>query len=262
MPARTANGSFNVNHNKEHAMLRKREDEELNARQMGTTEESAIAMLSPDAEREIYLLYRDYFRAADSERQWNLWTDLSWDNAPDGAPSKELVDAALDIYKDLLFLPDYAAFGLARSRSSRGRAWFLTRWSYDEGKHLLTLNEWLVRRAGIPDSDLRAMGDALLTEFRWTPPTADPETLLADALAWEISEIARITSLETLATQSGEAALAEGCRHMLADDNAHRRFLAGALAVIAKERPEETDAAVRHVESHAPLVAALLTSTR
>jgi len=242
-------------------MLRKREDEELNARQMGTTEDSAIAMLSPEAERAIYHLYRDYFRAADSERPWNLWTDLPWDNIPQNAPSKELVDAALDIYKDLLFLPDYAAFGLARSRSSRGRAWFLTRWSYDEGKHLLTLNEWLVRRAGIPDSELRALGDSLLTQFRWTPPTADPETLLADALAWEISEISRLTALGRLASDSGETALAEGCRHMLADDNAHREFLAGALAVVAQERPEDAQAAVRQVGTHAPEIASGLLAT-
>lgn len=242
-------------------MLRKREDEELNARQMGTTEESAIAMLSPEAERAIYLLYRDYFRTADSERQWNLWTDLPWDNAPAEAPSEALINAALDIYKDLLFLPDYAAFGLARSRSSRGRAWFLTRWSYDEGKHLLTLNEWLVQRAGIPDSELRAMGDSLLTQFRWTPPTADPETLLADALAWEISEISRLTALATLATESGETALDEGCRHMLADDNAHRHFLSSALDVVAKERPGDVEAAVRHVGAHAPEIASGLLAT-
>lgn len=233
-------------------MMRKREDDALNARQQGTTEESAVAMLSLDAERAIYGHYRSFFHDAEGERHWNLWTDLPWDDSPVHAPAEGVVDRVLALYRDLLFLPDYASFGLARLRSSRGRAWFLTRWSYDEGKHLLTLTEWLVRRAGIPDSELKAMSDALLTEYRWTPESSDPEAMLVDALAWEISEIARIEALRDMALANGEAALAAGCARMLADDVAHHGFLTATLAVVAEERREDVAAAIERAESSAP----------
>lgn len=236
-------------------MLRKREDEELNARQRGTNEHSAVAMLPIEGERRLYQLYREFFRNGDVDRHWNLWEDLPWGEAPAGAPSESLVQCVMDQYRDLIFLPDYSAACLREMRSSRGRAWFITRWSYEEGKHLLTLHEWLMRRAGIPDAQLKAMSDAWLEEYRWVPPAADPEILLADALAWEHSEVARVTALRDRALADGETALVAACHKVLADDQAHTAFLEAALVVVAEWRPEAVQTAVDHVEEFAPEVA-------
>jgi len=228
-------------------MLRKREDESLNARQFGTTSASAVAMLDPDSERRMYAAYRAFFRDAET-RQWNLWTDIPWDEPTPSAPSSDLITEIESLYRDLLFLPDYACGMLTLLRSSRGRAWFTTRWSYEEGKHLLVLHEWLVRRAGRDDAHLKEWTEALLEAHRWTPPGDHVADLMADALAWEIGEGDRMGRIRDLATAEGDIALVRACDHVAADDAAHRGFLEESLRIIARVDPETVHAALSDPE--------------
>jgi len=224
-------------------MLRKREDETLNARQFGTRDSSSEAMLAPDAERRLYDAYQAFFREADG-RHWNLWTDLPWDDAPAESPGAALTAEVEALYRDLSFLPDYAVGLLSRLRSSRGRAWFATRWSYEEGKHLLTLHEWMVRRGVHAEAELKATADALLEEFLWTPPGSTVSDLLADALAWEIGEADRMARIRDLASACGDVALVRACEHIAADDAAHRGFLEEALRIVGESHPAEISSAL------------------
>lgn len=232
-------------------MLRKREDETLNARQVGTTEASKVAMLDPDTERRLYRLYQDFFRTAEDERHWNVWTDIPWDETAPGTASPELRAAVLAQYRDLLFLPDYAGQTLARLRSSRGRGWFLTRWSYDEGKHLLALHEWLVRRGGQSEDVLKEMADRLLEENRWTPPHHGVAAVMADALVWEMAEIEQLAQIRDLAVAEGDVSLLRAVDHVLADEAAHREFLRDALCIVGQTDPQGVaDALAEVAHSH------------
>lgn len=228
-------------------MLRKREDETLNARQVGTTEESAIAMLDPLAERRLYRLYQDFFRAAEDERHWNVWNDIPWDEAGGEQASDALTAAVLAQYRDLLFLPDYAGQTLARLRSSRGRGWFLTRWSYDEGRHLLALHEWLVRRGGQSEDALKEMADHLLETSRWVLPYPNVAAVMTDALVWEMAEMEQLAHIRDLAVAEGDVALLRVADHVLADEAAHREFLRDALCVVAQADPREVEEALQQV---------------
>lgn len=208
--------------------------------------EPAAAMLDRETEEALYRHYRAFFHTAENTRNWNPWTDIPWDQVSI-APSPALAEAVLASYREDVFLPDYTVTMLHTLRSSRGRAWFATRWSYEEGKHLLTLGEWLVRSGTRTDDELKVMADELLYAYRWEAPFPDPTAVLADALAWEMREIERYRALHHLASEEGDAALTGAIRRLLADEEAHQAFFLEALEIIARMHGELVTDAVRRV---------------
>ncbi len=203
-------------------------------------------MLDPRTEGELYRLYRTYFQKAETERRWNLWDDTPWDLATT-TPSEALAEAALASYREDVFLPDYSAKALHILRSSRGRGWFLTRWAYEEGKHLIALSEWLTRAGVRTDAEMRDLTETILAAYAWRPELDDPLAVLADSLAWEANEIARFAALKTLAQAENDGALAAICDRILADEEAHQAFFREALQIIGAAYPDAVADAVRRI---------------
>ena len=226
------------------------ENEYMNQKQVATSEQSASARLDTATEERLLRLYREFFQQAEETRRWNLWNDVSWEVVPEGsenagkmkhyldaAPPQALTEAVLNAYRDDLFLPDYSAASLHFLRASRGRAWFLTRWAYEEGKHLLGLGEWLVKSGVFADSDLRDLSNTLLAKYEWQPAHSDAPFIFADCLLWEMHEIERFRALRKAAEQGGDAALTELTTRILTDEEAHRDFFRLALAIVAERYP-------------------------
>src|SRR3954471_16962347 len=99
---------------------------------------------APETRRKIYAAYRAYFDLAERKRRWNVRDDIPWDQCNPG------VDAAVaDVVQTFcmveLYLPDYVAKQLPPVRANRGRAWMLANWGYEESKHSMVLEDWLVR---------------------------------------------------------------------------------------------------------------------
>ena len=203
---------------------------DVTTKQVATNELSAVARLDRPTEDKLYRLYRDFFRVAEEQRRWSIWVDIPWDE-PREAPSESLVEAVLDNYREDSFLPDYSMHVLRILRASRGRAWFLTRWSYEEGKHLIALSEWLTRTKSRTDTEMREFTEAHLRTFRWTPPDEEPFAVLADMLLWELGEIDRYTTLRDKAQSAEDVALIAATDLILGDETAHRDFLRDALAI-------------------------------
>lgn len=232
-------------------MLRKREDEVLNSKQVATNERSASARRGADTERQLYRLYQSFFRSAEAERHWSVWSDVPWEESPAAPAGEALREMALAQYRDALMLPDYTTVSLQVLRSSRGRAWFVTRWSYDEGRHLMGLHEWLLRRGGFADPDLKALAEAQLTQNRWLPPYDDASAVMVDALVWELTELDRLAQLRELAVAEGDVPLLRLIELVLADEVAHREFFREALTLLAQEDIGEVrDAVERVARSH------------
>lgn len=226
------------------------DDYNITAKQNATNERSAAARLDRPTEDALYAHYREFFQVAEMERRWNLWEDFAWDTVST-SPSQELVDAVTRAYHEELFLPDYSVSALSALRASRGRVWFVTRWAYEEGKHLLALTEWLQRSGAYTNDDLRAQSDALLREFAWEPPYLDGIAVFADALLWELKERERYRALRRLAEAAGEGVLAAVCARIQSDEEAHRDFLRRSLAIIAATYPEQVEDAARRVAAAA-----------
>jgi acyl-[acyl-carrier-protein] desaturase len=210
---------------------------DITVRQLSTTPQSATAMLDTETERRLYNLYRQSFRESEETRNWNLWTDIPWD-AVTTTPSPELVDAVFAAFREDLFLPDYSAKSLHILRASRGRAWFWTRWSYEEGKHLLTWIEWLTRSGAYADDYLRQYADDRLAAYRWEPPLGDAAGIFWDTLLWEERELNRVDHLLEWANTAGDTALSIALGLIRADEAAHFAFLKEALRIIGESYPE------------------------
>ena len=151
----------------------------------------AAAQLDQETENELYALYRAFFAHAEDNRPWNLWDAIPWAAIPATEPSQPLADAVLRCYENELFLPDYMTLLLKHLRSSRARTWFIARWAYEEGKHLLALGEWLTKRGLFTDTELIEHGEDLIEANRWEPPSIEATSLFVDALLFESQELAR-----------------------------------------------------------------------
>lgn len=225
--------------------MSKHENEQLNARQIATNAASSAMRLDRETERELYALYRDYCRAAEEGRD-ALWRDpISVEGIAPASPA--LAEAALASYRQDIYFPDYGAATLKRLRASRGRAWFWTRWSYEESRQLLALHEWLIAAQVSTADELRALWETTLDTGRWEPPCDDAVGLFVDALLWEFSEIERAETLKALADAETQPVLSALMERTLIDEAAQRDFLAESLKTIAKNHPSLVAEAIRQI---------------
>jgi len=87
-------------------------------------------------EAAFWRLYRAFFDQAKRRRRWSLRDDIPWDRC-----NRDLDPAIADVVESFcaveLYLPDYLAHAIRRSRHCRGQAWFYANWGYEESKHSL-----------------------------------------------------------------------------------------------------------------------------
>lgn len=195
-----------------------------------------LAMLDRATEDTLYARFRDFFLTAEEGRRWNLWQDVPWE-AVNPAVSADLIEAALAAYGAEAFLPDQCGKTLHMLRSSRGRAWFVTRWSYEEGKHLIALGEWLVRSGQRTDEQVKEYADALLGETEWQPAIPEPVPLMVETLLREYDEAERYHELRAHAEREKDGALVTICGQLLSDEGNHAAFFRDALLIIAERSP-------------------------
>lgn len=203
-------------------------------------------MLDWETERKLYGAYRNFFTHAERERRWDLWNDVAWDQVRSPA-SDALVPAVMAAYVEEVFLPDYSQRLLHLLRSSRGRAWFVTRWSYEEAKHSLALNEWLLRTGRYTDEQLTTLIDGVLAETTRDLAIPEPVPALVLALAREHDEIARYRTLGALARSENDMILAAVCDQIVGDEQAHAGFFQNSLRLIQEREPALVAASVRRV---------------
>ncbi len=73
----------------------------------------------------------------------SLHKDIPWELAkPD--TSDEVATMVEGYFAVESYLPDYAAKTMEIVRRSRGRAWFQANWGYEESKHAMAWETWLV----------------------------------------------------------------------------------------------------------------------
>lgn len=223
----------------------------------------AAAQLDRETELELYALYRTYFDEAEDNRLWNVWNDIPWSEGADTEPSDELVNAVLACYAAELYIPEYLSVLLMHTRSSRARSWYVTRWSYEEGKHLLALGEWLTRRGTYTDEngterglftndELQVHGSDAVDAVRWEPPSIDAIALYVDAVLYEAQEIERYEKARELAMTGNDKALVTICDKILADETAQKAYFIEALKIIAKRHEEKVANAIEVVSATQP----------
>lgn len=207
---------------------------------------AARAMLDPATEDALYRLFRRFFEQAERERRWNLWTDVPW-NQVNREASDDLTQMVRAAYAEELFLPDYGGKTLHVLRASRGRAWFVTRWMYEEGKHSLALGEWLIRAGKQDENTVRDEADRLLARETRDLVIPEPVPAMVENLAREQDEVARYDALIALAQAEEDAALAALCERIVSDERSHHAFFRDALHLIREHEPAPVTRAVQQI---------------
>src|SRR5262245_3519066 len=121
---------------------------------------------TPTIENRLYEQYLKYFHNAEEHRRWNLVQDIPWTTAK--RHTDESIALIVESFMAVeMYLPDYTSKLLHLVRSSRGRAWFQANWGYEESKHSLALEMWLMKSGAKTEEEMREFQeDVLASEWR------------------------------------------------------------------------------------------------
>jgi acyl-[acyl-carrier-protein] desaturase len=175
-----------------------------------------------ELEASLWRLYRDFFEQAERKRRWSL-PEL------DCTPCNNNLDPAIaDVVESFcaveLYLPDYLAHAVHRSRSSRGEAWFYANWGYEESKHSLALGDWLLR-SGMRTEEQMADLEGRVFEHPWQLPHDSHVAMIAYAMVQELATALNYRNLRRRAKErGGDPALEKLLMLLAVDEQAHHSF--------------------------------------
>ena len=192
--------------------------------------------------------YLRYFKTSEEKRRWNMWTDIPWDKTnPD---SSELTAMIVESFSAVeMFLPDYTHKIMQLIRRSRGRAWFQANWGYEESRHSMVLEEWLLRSGKRTEEQVREFEHQLLGA-EWQLPFDTPRQMIIYTMIQELATGINYTNLRRRAESEGDETLARTLRWVSADESAHYNFFRKGVKAYLSLEPEETIQDIKFVFDH------------
>ncbi len=199
-------------------------------------------------ENKFYELYLDFFNRAESERRWNVQKDIPWEKAnPETSDQIALIVESFMAVE--LYLPDYTAKILELVRKSRGRAWFQANWGYEESKHSLALEHWLLHSKKRTPEQIATFTDSVL-EHVWQLPFETPRQMMIYTTFQELSTGLNYRNLRRKAIENNDAALSTALSHIARDESAHYQFFQDGVKLYLKEDRDKTLEDIRYVLEH------------
>jgi acyl-[acyl-carrier-protein] desaturase len=199
---------------------------------------------NPQTQAKIWQAYRDYFDIAEKKRRWNLRDDIPWDQCNPG-----LDPAVADVVETFcmveLFLPDYLSKQLPQVRGNKGRAWMLASWGYEESKHSMVLNDWMLKGGHRSEGQLRDMDNSVF-EREWNLKYNDP---LASVVYTMVQEVATRVNYRNLRKVAGGRcpALDRLLELVQIDEAAHGGFFRQIVSIYLEEDRATTLERIRMV---------------
>jgi acyl-[acyl-carrier-protein] desaturase len=171
----------------------------------------------------LYRLYRDFFDRAEKKRRWSLQDDIPWDQC-----NRSLAPAIADVVESFctieMYLPDYIAKALPLIRANRGWAWFHANWGYEESKHSLALNDWLLRSGHRTDEQMADL-EGQVFDHEWNLPQDNAAGMLVYAMAQELATWVHYRNLrERVREHGGDPALSRLLELIAIDERSHHAF--------------------------------------
>lgn len=189
-------------------------------------------------EQGFYDLYQAFFRHAEASRRWNIEKDIPWEKC-----NHEVSDTIAYLVESFcaveMYLPDYTSKILHLGRRSRGRAWFQANWGYEESKHSLALEAWLVRSGKRTEQQVREYGDTLLQK-EWDMPFDTPRQMMVYTTIQELATQVNYRRLQALAKVAGDEALVTALRYIGRDEAAHYGFFKDGVKLMLAEDRDKT----------------------
>lgn len=163
-----------------------------------------------------------YLKLAEEKRRWNLFHDIPWDLA-NPATDDTLAHCVETFCSVEAYLPDFTSKLLHMIRRSRGRGWFHVNWGYEESKHSLTLEMWLLASGHRTEAQREALEKALL-DAEWELPFDHPRQMVCYTMIQELATFWNYRNLEKIAIAQNDAALVTALRLISVDERVHYNF--------------------------------------
>ena len=182
------------------------------------TNRSAMSRMEDFFYRELM----KYLYLAEEKRRWNQFKDVPWGQAnPD---SHETLAMCVETFCAVeMYLPDFTSKLLTMIRRSRGRAWFHINWGYEESKHSLTLEGWLLASGHRTEEEREEVEKALAGQ-EWELPFDHPRQMVCYTMIQELATFWNYRNLEKMAAQQQDLALVTALRLISVDERVHYNF--------------------------------------
>lgn len=186
-------------------------------------------------ENRFYELYREFFNRAETERRWNIEKDIPWKLA-NPAVSDDITLIVESFCAVELYLPDYTSKIMQLVRKSRGRAWFQANWGYEESKHSMALEEWLIRSGKRTQKEVNEFAGMIL-EREWDLPFETPRQMMIYTTLQELSTGLNYKNLRRKAIEQNDQALSTALSFIARDESSHYQFFQdGVKLYMAEDR--------------------------
>ncbi len=163
-----------------------------------------------------------YLKLAEEKRRWNVFTDIAWHEA--NPETDETLAHCVETFCAVeMYLPDFTSKMLHMIRRSRGRAWFHVNWGYEESKHSMALESWLLA-SGHRTEEQRQQFEQELLEAEWELPFDHPRQMVCYTMIQELATFWNYRNLEKMATQQKDWALVAALRLISVDERVHYNF--------------------------------------
>jgi acyl-[acyl-carrier protein] desaturase len=191
----------------------------------------------PEVVASLYRQFRDYFDLAERKRRWSIRDDIPWDRC-----NRSLNPAIADVVETFcaveLYLPDYLSKLIPQVRANHGRAWMLANWGYEEAKHSMVLEDWLLRSRHRSHEQVADMHDEVFAH-EWDLPYDNARAMLCYTTFQELATRIHYTRLIEAVRREGGCPALEGALTLVAiDEAAHADFFRRLLEVYLQyDRP-------------------------
>ncbi len=217
----------------------------------------------PEVLAALYRLFRDYFDLAERKRRWSIKEDVPWSQC-----NRSLNPAIADVVETFcaveLYLPDYLGKLIPQVRANRGRAWMLANWGYEECKHSMVLEDWLLHSRQRSDEDMADMHGRVFAH-EWNLPYDNARAMVIYTTFQELATRVHYVRLRDVVRREGGCPALEKTLHLVAtDEAAHADFFRKLVAIYLEyDRPGTLEQMRRVVNSFKmPAVHMLADSSR
>ncbi len=191
----------------------------------------------PEVLEAMYRLFRDYFDLAEKRRRWSIRDDVPWDQC-----NRSLNPAIADVVETFtaveLYLPDYLSKLIPQVRANRPRSWFLANWGYEECKHSMVLEDWLLKAGMRSDEQLSDLHGEVFSH-EWNLPYGNARGMLAYTVFQEWATRLHYTRLGAIVRREGGCPALEKTLSLVAiDEAAHADFFVRLMRIYLEyDRP-------------------------
>lgn len=189
-----------------------------------------------------------YLQLAEEKRRWNVFKDIPWHEA-NPSSSEEMAQCTETFGAVEMYLPDFTAKLLLMIRRSRGRAWFHVNWGYEESKHALALETWLLASGHRSEDQRKAFEESLLGQ-EWELPFDHPRQMVCYTMIQELATFWNYRNLEKFAAQEKDNALVTALRLISVDERVHYNFFRNTVKEWMKYDEAGTIEDLKYVFEH------------